>query len=118
MGDISENFDREEFSCKCGCGFNTVDVQLLRVLEDTRFYWDRPVIISSGCRCEEHNKRIGGHPNSGHMRAESADIYVVGITPLKIYNWLDNLYPNSLSLGNGKTFTHIGMGNTRKRWNY
>ena len=27
MGDLSENFSRSEFECKCGCGFATVDVR-------------------------------------------------------------------------------------------
>jgi hypothetical protein len=33
---ISENFARSEFRCKCGCGLDTVDTELLRLLENIR----------------------------------------------------------------------------------
>ena len=28
MGDLSEHFDRREFTCRCGCGADQVDPQL------------------------------------------------------------------------------------------
>lgn len=33
MGDISKRFNRHEFVCKDGCGFNTVDIELVNNLE-------------------------------------------------------------------------------------
>lgn len=34
------------------------------------------VIITSGYRCQELNKAVGGVPHSQHLRGEAADIYV------------------------------------------
>ena len=54
MGDVSDNFSRSEFACKCGCGFNSVDVALLDALEQVREKFG-PVSITSGNRCPKHN---------------------------------------------------------------
>ena len=35
MGKLSQNFNYDEFICKCGkCGFKAVDPELIAVLED------------------------------------------------------------------------------------
>jgi len=114
---LTKNFTREEFACKCGCGFNTVDYEMVFLLQDLRDYWDKPVTITSGCRCEKHNVKVGGHYNSGHLRAEAIDFYVKDISPTKIHNWIDSKYPDRYKLGNGKDFTHWGLG-TKARWIY
>ena len=36
MGTVSKNFSRSEFACKCGCGFDAVDVDLLAGLQALR----------------------------------------------------------------------------------
>ena len=49
--------------------------------------YHRPVIVLSGNRCEEENKRIGGFPGSEHIPdpdGEAADIKVKGILPIKL----------------------------------
>lgn len=45
------------------------------VLEPLRHRFGR-IIITSGFRCKELNKRVGGAENSQHLRGEAADIYV------------------------------------------
>jgi hypothetical protein len=47
----------------------------------------KPVIILSGNRCPEENKRVGGHPDSAHIPApagKGADIKIVGVAPIDI----------------------------------
>ena len=66
MGDLTEHFSRHEFSCKCGCGFDTVDYELLMNLEELadRFMEKEPdahrvaIHINSGNRCREHDRKI------------------------------------------------------------
>ena len=48
MGDLSRNFDRSEFKCRDGCGRDTVDIELVKVLEEVRVRFARPIHISSG----------------------------------------------------------------------
>ncbi len=81
MGDVSKNFSRKEFVCKCGCGFNAVDVDLLAGLQALRDLAGRPISITSACRCESHNKRVGGASKSQHKYAKAADIVIQGLTP-------------------------------------
>lgn len=44
------------------------------VLEPLRRYVDRPLIITSGYRCERLNQAVGGVPTSQHLKGEAADI--------------------------------------------
>jgi len=44
------------------------------VLEPLRQHFGEPIIISSGYRCPELNRLVGGAPNSQHITGEAADI--------------------------------------------
>jgi uncharacterized protein YcbK (DUF882 family) len=110
----SNNFKREEFACKCGCGFDTVDAQLLEYLDILRNYYDAKVTVTSGCRCPEHNKKVGGSLGSQHLLAKAADIIVEGVSPLRVYEFLDPIVIGGL--GKYKTFTHVDSREKRARW--
>lgn len=45
-------------------------------LQPVRDAQGKPIFISSGYRCPELNKAVGGSPNSQHMKGEAADIRV------------------------------------------
>jgi len=110
------HFSRSEFSCKCGCGFAAVDVELLDVLEQVRTYFTFPVTINSACRCENHNKSVGGADESHHKRGMAADITVRGVPPLEVYRYLDSVYSRELGLGEYDTFTHVDVRKEKARW--
>jgi len=116
MGDIGKNFSRSEFECKCRCGFSTVDVELLKVLETVRGHFTAAVKINSACRCEEHNKSVGGSRASKHKQGIAADIVVKGVAPYAVYRFLDSFMPNSYGIGLYKGFTHIDVRKTKARW--
>jgi hypothetical protein len=71
MGDLSDHFSRVEFSCRCGCGFDTVDPRLIALLERARAIFGRRMVVLSGCRCKQHNKDEGGAHLSQHMGLEN-----------------------------------------------
>lgn len=50
------------------------------VLEPLRARWGGPIVIVSGYRTEEWNKRVGGAPKSQHVRGTAADIRPVSLT--------------------------------------
>jgi zinc D-Ala-D-Ala carboxypeptidase len=52
----------------------------VNILEPLRKYINRPIVISSGYRCAEVNKRVGGQPTSQHIKGQAADIHCVGIS--------------------------------------
>ena len=58
------------------------------VLQPLRNSLGCPVIVSSGFRCAELNKRIGGAANSGHLTGRCADIHVNGMTAKELYNFI------------------------------
>ena len=113
---LSKNFHRDEFACKCGCSFSTVDVELLEVLELIRKKFNKPIKINSACRCDEYNKKIGGSYGSKHRQGVAADIVVKGINPETVYNFINNYMPNSYGIGKYNSFTHIDVRNSKARW--
>ena len=44
------------------------------VLDPAREKWGKPIHVSSGYRCPELNKAVGGVPTSQHLKGEAADI--------------------------------------------
>jgi uncharacterized protein YcbK (DUF882 family) len=114
MGDLSPNFSRWEFACKCGCGFDTVDVKLIEDLETIREHFDRRVDINSGCRCESHNRAVGGSKNSQHMLGRAADIVVDGVPPRIVGELAHQIGVGGLKAY--ETFTHIDSRNGVARW--
>ena len=116
MGDISKHFDRREFACHCGCGYDTVDVELIRVLENLREVFEQPVIINSGTRCASHNTVIGGVPDSQHILGKAADIRVSHIDAKTVAHYLVKKYPDRYGIGRYSDFTHIDVRPDRSRW--
>jgi uncharacterized protein YcbK (DUF882 family) len=110
------NFQRNEFACRCGCGADTVDAELLAVLQDLRTHFMRPVIITSGHRCFSHNHMIGGAGGSMHLTGKAADIIVMFAEPSAVYRYLDFEYPDCYGIGNYTRWTHIDVRDKKRRW--
>lgn len=110
------HFTKAEFACKCGCGFDTVESELLEVLEELREVYNVPIIINSGCRCEKHNKLVGGEPNSQHMLGTAADIVVKGVSPYKTFQYLDKKYKGKYGIGLYSSWVHIDVRKQQARW--
>lgn len=97
MGDLSKNFSRHEFACKCGCGFNTVDVELLDLCEEVREIAGVPITPTSGCRCSAHNLASGGGKRSQHLFGRAVDLPVPD--PKKVFDELCKRYPDEYGFG-------------------
>ena len=112
-----KHFKRSEFACKCGkCESIAVDYELVEVLDDLREHFGRPVVVTSGYRCIEHNRAIGGAESSKHMLGIASDIRCVGVTPNAIYNYLDGKYPNKYGLGKYNAWVHVDVRQDKARW--
>lgn len=116
MGNISKHFSRSEFACKDNCGFDTVDAELITILEDLREKFDRPVRINSSCRCAKDNARVGGAKNSQHLTGRAADITVDDTSPMGVYSYLTMNYPERFGIGRYNSFTHIDSRSNKARW--
>ena len=72
MGNLTRNFDREEFE-EQGCDVR-IDPFIPKLCQAIRTAWGAPVYITSGVRSIEHNINVGGAPNSSHLRGLAVDI--------------------------------------------
>jgi len=113
---LSEHFKASEFRCKDNSNFVFIDNELLQVLETVRSHFNKPVIINSGYRTPTYNEKIGGAKHSQHCLGKASDIYITGIAPKEIYNFLDSLYPLKYGLGLYNTFIHIDTRDKKSRW--
>ena len=116
MGDLTKNFSRSEFACKCKCGFDTIDFETVTILQKVADHFDKPVKVTSGARCFHHNKKVGGKPSSQHLKGRAADIQVSDTEPADVYEFLNSEYPDRLGLGKYNSFTHIDTRKERARW--
>ena len=116
MGRISSHFRREEFSCNCGCGWDTVDAKLIHVLEFARHHFNAPIKINSGCRCKVYNQSVGGSSGSQHRFGKAADIVVHGVKASEVQEWLDTEYHDALGIGSYTLFPHVDVRDKKARW--
>ena len=76
----SAHFAFTEFRCQCGgrladCQRIWVIRPLLASLETLRSrFYPRGLVITSGCRCTQHNRAVGGASQSQHLFGSAADI--------------------------------------------
>ena len=89
-------FKYGEFTCHCGCGYNTVDIRLVKILDDIRKHYGRAAIITSGVRCEKHNKEVGGVAGSWHTKRKAADFYINGISSSELNRYCSILRDQGL----------------------
>jgi uncharacterized protein YcbK (DUF882 family) len=121
---LTNNFNKSEFDCKCGCEMPEevfLEIQkLASQLQHIRNFVRKPIKINSAYRCKTHNKSIGGVSNSQHILGKAADIQVTDISPSEMYKTIDTLSNNGHilqgGLGKYNTFTHYDIRKTRSRW--
>ena len=74
MGNLTKDFSRTEFECKCGCGFDKIDPRVVDMCQTIRDAAGVPIRINSACRCAKHNNAIGGVDGSYHTKGMAADL--------------------------------------------
>jgi hypothetical protein len=114
---LSKNFRLDEFKCKCGkCDPILVDTVLVDRLQKIRDHFGRSVNINSGYRCKAHNEspKVGGHPDSHHVRGQAADIRVEGILPAEVAKYGESIGIQRIGLYDN--FVHIGSDTKKKFW--
>ena len=123
MGDLSKNLSRHEMACRCGCGFDTVDIELVAVLQATcdRFAQalgvEKAVLVITGPnRCVKHNAKVGGAPGSYHIEAKAADFRIKGTTANEVADYLESTYPNEYGVGRYHNRTHVDVSRHKRRW--
>ncbi|WP_238442393.1 D-Ala-D-Ala carboxypeptidase family metallohydrolase [Desulfofalx alkaliphila] len=104
---LTANFKEGEFACPC-CGRLKINIRLVHLLERLRSgLGNYPVVITSGYRCPQHNRRVGGATGSEHVLGNAADIRVQGTAPEKVASAAEGLgFPG---VGRYSSFTHVDV---------
>lgn len=56
-----------------------------QLLDPARELWGKPLVVTSGYRCKELNRMIGGVSNSQHLTGCAADIVTLGNNRMQNY---------------------------------
>lgn len=99
-------FTDSEMSCRC-CGKDGMDPEFMDRLNAARAYADFPFLVTSGYRCEKHN-RIVKSTSDNHVLGRAADILCVGHE--KRYDMINAMMrAGMLGIGCGMGFIHCDM---------
>ncbi len=109
MGDLTRNISRAEIACKCGCGFDTIDYEVVEVVQDVCTKFNTTVIINSGCRCLEYNRSVGSEDSSQHVKGRAMDCCFSSGSLYDIHRYLVGSYVTRLGIGyyEDEGFIHI-----------
>lgn len=119
---LSKNFKLSEFTCKCGCKTPSSVISRLRFLvqfglQPLRDLAKEPLTVSSGYRCFNRNKAVGGAKNSRHPIGDAADITCTTLSPQELATLAETI-PVFKHGGMGiyPTFVHLDTRGYRARW--
>lgn len=118
---ITFNFNSGEFSCRCGCGYDSISNCLVHRLQVIRDIIKTPIVIHSGYRCRKHNIAVKGHSASLHRTGYAADWSVDVEEPQKTH--LHTMLREMLEEWSGGyhyypegDFFHTDIRGVRARW--
>lgn len=108
-------FKREEFECHCDgkyCDGYPVEMKhvLISVADRVREYFGKPCIVSSGARCTQHNKNVGGVSNSKHLFGKAMDFTVQGVSGAKVLAFVKQQPEINYTYTIDGTYVHMDIG--------
>lgn len=98
-----------EFACKCGkCETKPADISqnLIYQLQKLRDGLGLPIKITSGYRCPDHNKAIGGAKRSQHILGKAVDLDVSHLSVGARYRLIQLIFDFGV-------FKGIGIGDNK-----
>ena len=124
MGDLTLNISRHEVACKCGCGFDTLDLETAKIIQECCDHIAQSMglqkvvlLINSGCRCFAWNDHVNGSDRSLHLWGRALDFYIKDVDPALVYEHLSRKYAGKYGIGKYKTFTHLDTrSGAQRRW--
>lgn len=118
-GDSDENISI--YGIGCGCDFSLpdggMDVRLLELLDQLREIVGVPLYVSSGFRCEVHNRNVGGVSNSQHLYGIAVDLLVPeGFTVDELADWCEYVGFDGIGRYYDEGFVHVDTRGSKARW--
>ena len=112
---LGKHFIVKEFACKDGSPVVFIDDYLYTILDILREKLGKPVIITSGYRTPEWNKKAGGAKYSYHMRGMAADIRVNGMSAKELANKLNAIVPDECGIIVYNSWVHFDVRTSKYR---
>jgi len=104
-------FKPSEFACPC-CGKCEMSEEFVLKLDHLRECLGLPIYVTSGFRCELHNKTVGGAPDSAHLKGLAVDISI--LTSAYRYNLITYAVILRIHrIGIGKNFVHLDIDKSK-----
>lgn len=118
---LTEHFNISEFHCKgakCGCTQTLHDPALSAYLQKIREHFGKPLHITSGYRCKQHNEAVGGAAGSLHTKGQAADFVIGGVKPLEIARYAEKIGVKGIGLYGPEdgNFVHIDTRSSKSFW--
>ena len=110
-------FTRDEFACKCKqygkayCNGYPVEPsqKLVKLAEKVRTHFNAPITVSSGIRCNQHNKNQGGVDNSRHTLGTAMDFAVKNKTSAQVLAYVKTLSEVAYCYAINDSYVHMDV---------
>ena len=123
MGNLTSHVSRHELACRCGCGFDAVDLELAGVIEDCVSHFEAvvghrlAVHFNSGNRCAGYNGTVNGAAaGSQHTKGIACDFRISGVPADTVADYLEGRFPDRYGIGRYMGRTHIDVRLGMARW--
>ena len=105
---VSPHFRLTEFQCRC-CGCVKLHPELLVKLEKLRDAWGSPLILTSGFRCDKHNRKVNGAEASLHLMGQAADVVVLDENQREFSGAAEKAGFDQIVTYGKRNFVHLGI---------
>lgn len=120
---MSKNFSVKELRCKDGSDPVFVDMDLVKLLQQIRDHFGKPLTITSAFRTAAHNKNVKGATYSQHCYGKAADIRVQGVSVEDVADYAETLLKDTGGIGRypvkkGRPagWVHVDVREAKSRW--
>ena len=123
MTQLTEHFNYDEKWVRCPCCNRIKIIPIfflhMELLEKLRVKFGKPITITSGYRCPEHNKEVGGAPNSWHLlfATDITPTFIVADGDLRIlYDMAQEVGFTGIGRYTDKNIIHLDMRPVPAQW--
>ena len=110
MGDLTANFSSSEFRCRC-CDESKISMRFVEKLQFARELVGKSMTITSGYRCFNHNRTVGGSDNSSHVIGLAADISCTNSSDRMLFL---SIFPDFFNrIGVTSKFIHVDIDDAK-----
>lgn len=107
------DFHPKEIACR-GTGRVAFNFEAMDKLQALRKLRGRPIILNSAYRSPEHNKAVGGAPNSEHLRAQAFDVQMSNHDPAEYERDARKVGFRGFGFYVRQNFIHADIGRARE----